>query len=400
MSGYIPLKRNRGETMSRKLLTYDDFRLAAKRALPRPMFDYIDGGADDEVTLRGNTDAFRTYELVPEALRNITDVDVSTTVLGAKMAAPVILSPTGMNRLFHHDKELAVARAAEEAGLMYSLSTLGTTSMEDIAGVKPGPKMFQIYIHKDRGLTREFVARAKASGYDALCLTVDVPTAGNRERDLRSGLMMPPKFTLSSLFSFVSHPKWSLNLLLNPDFQLANVAHRQDGLADGTMGVIAYINSQIDGAISWDDAAEVIEAWGGPFAIKGLSSASDARRALDVGASAVIISNHGGRQMDGAVAPIDCVAPMRDAVGDAMELVVDGGVRRGTHVLKALAMGANAVSFGRPYLYGLASGGQKGVARVLELFLKELKRDMMLLGCRNLSEIRPDHIRQTMRVGR
>ncbi|WP_262690929.1 alpha-hydroxy acid oxidase [Kordiimonas aestuarii] len=380
--------------MGRKLLTYDDFRSAAKRALPAPMFHYIDGGASDEWNLMRSTSAFDDYELIPEYLRNITGVDLRTNVLGAEMAAPFILSPTGMSRLFHHGKELAVARAAEAAGLMYSLSTLGTTSMEDVAAVKPGPKMFQIYIHKDRGLTMEFVERAKAAGYDAICLTVDVPVAGGRERDLRTGLTMPPKFTLASLLSFIAHPKWSLNLLRHPDFQLANVVHRQDGLRDGTMGVIRYINSQIDGAIGWGDAEAIAKAWGGPFAIKGLLSAEDARRARDVGASAVMISTHGGRQLDGVPAPIDCVAPMRDAVGDALELIVDGGVRRPVHVLKALALGANAVSFGRPYLYGLAAGGEKGVARVLSLMQAGLTRDLMLLGCKNIAEVGAKHVRR------
>ena len=277
---------------------------------------------------------------------------------------------------------------------MYALSTLGTTSMEDVAAVKPGPKMFQIYIHKDRGLTLEFVERAKAAGYDALCLTVDVPVAGGRERDLRTGLTMPPRFTFLSLASFISHPKWMLNLLRYPDFQLANVAHRQDGLRDGTMEVIRYINSQIDGAIGWDDAEAIAKAWGGPFAIKGLLSAADAKRAQDVGATAVMISTHGGRQLDGVPAPVDCVAPMRQAVGDAMELIVDGGIRRPVHVLKALALGADAVSFGRPYLYGLAAGGQRGVERVLSLMLAGLKRDLMLLGCAQISDIGPQHVRR------
>jgi len=384
--------------MGRKLLTYEDFRAAAKRALPSPMFHYIDGAAGDEWTLGRSTDAFDDYELIPEYLRNIVDVDLRTRVLGADMAAPVILSPTGMNRLFHHEKELGVARAAEKAGLMYSLSTLGTTSIEDIAKAKPGPKMFQIYIHKDRGLTLEFVERAKAAGYTSLCLTVDVPVAGGRERDARTGLTMPPKFTLASLMSFITHPKWSLNLLRHPDFQLANVVHRQDGLRDGTLGVIEYINSQIDGDIGWDDAETIAKAWGGPFAIKGILSAADAVRARDAGATAVMISTHGGRQLDCVPAPIDCIAPMRDAIGDSMELIVDGGVRRAVHVLKALALGADAVSFGRPYLFGLAAGGEKGVSRVLGLLLHALRRDMLLLGCDKLSDIGPRHVRRV--VGR
>jgi L-lactate dehydrogenase (cytochrome) len=364
-----------------KLLNTDDFRKAAKRKLPAPMLHYLDGGADDEWTLADNTDAFTRYPLLPEYLKDLSVVDTTTRVLGTELKAPLILSPTGMNRLFHHEREPAVARAAARHGLMYSLSTLGTTSMEDVAAASGGPKMFQIYIHKDRGLTMEFVARAKAAGYDALCLTVDMVAGGNRERDLRTGFLMPPKLTLSSLSSFITHPGWTFNLLRNSDFRLANVAHRQDALAGGAMGVIGYVNSQFDHSVTWDDAAKVIEAWGGPFAIKGILSPADAVRARDVGASAVMISNHGGRQLDGAAAPIDCVAPMRDAVGADMELIVDGGVRRGNHVVKALALGANAVSFGRPYLYALAAAGEAGVDRMLGQMVDEIRRSMALSGC-------------------
>lgn len=370
-----------------KLLNVDDFRRAARRALPAPMFHYIDGGADDEWTLSENTDAFARYPLAPEYLKDLREVSMRTKVLGSDLAAPVILSPTGMNRLFHHEKELAVARAAARHGLMYSLSTLGTSSMEEVADACTGPKMFQLYIHKDRGLTLEFVERAKAAGYDALCLTVDMAAAGNRERDLRTGFVMPPKLTASSLSSFVAHPKWLFNLLRNRDFSLANVAHRQDALAAGPMGVIAYVNSQFDNSVTWDDAAKIIEAWGGPFAIKGILNARDAVRAKEAGASAIMISNHGGRQLDGAVAPIDCVAPMREAVGAGMELIVDGGVRRGNHIVKALARGANAVAFGRPYLYALAAAGEAGVNRMLGLMLAELERSMVLSGAGKVSEI-------------
>ncbi len=369
-----------------KLLNAKDFRAAAKRALPAPMFHYLDGGADDEWTLAENTDAFARYALLPEYLKDLSTVDTTTRVLGADLKTPLVLSPTGMNRLFHHEREPAVARAASKHGVMYSLSTLGTTSMEDVASASSGPKMFQIYVHKDRSLTMEFVERAKAAGYDALCLTVDMVAGGNRERDMRTGFTMPPRLTPSSIGSFITHPKWTFNLLRNSDFRLANVAHRQDALAGGAMGVIAYVNSQFDHSVTWDDAARVIEAWGGPFAIKGILSPADAVRAKDAGASAVMISNHGGRQLDGAAAPIDCVAPMRDAVGGDMELIVDGGVRRGNHVVKALALGANAVSFGRPYLYALAAAGEAGVDRMLGLMVEEIRRSLALVGCAGIGE--------------
>ncbi len=371
----------------------EDLRRRAQARLPAPMFHYIDGGADDEISLRRNTDAFEDYELLPNYLRNIDDIDVSTRVLGADLELPFFLSPTGMSRLFHHERELAVARAAEKFGTLYSLSTLGTTSIEQIADAVSCPAMFQVYILRDRGLTREFVTRCKEAGFTALCLTVDTPVAGNRERDFIHGMSMPPKFGFKSLWSFATHPGWTFNLIRHSDFQLANVAHRVDALGKGAMSLIEYVDSQFDPTINWKDAEWIIGEWGGPFAIKGLQTPEDARRALDVGASAIMISNHGGRQLDSTPAPVDCIAPMRDVVGDAIELIVDGGVRRGTHILKALAQGANACSVGRAYLYGLGAGGQAGVERALELLSQELTRNMALLGCRTLAEVNAHKVR-------
>lgn len=369
-----------------------DFRKAARRALPAPIFNYMDGAADDEWSLRNNTAAFDRYEFVPGYLRDISSIDTKAIILGAKVSAPVILSPTGMSRLFHHEKESAVAKAAGEAGLFYSLSTMGTTTIEDVASSATGPKMFQIYVHKDRGLTSELIARCKTARYDALCLTVDAAVAGNRERDLRSGFTMPPRLTAKSLASFAAHPGWTLNLMRNPEFGLVNVASAGKAFGGGTLSVIDYINTQFDRTVSWDDAARVIAEWGGPFAIKGLQSPEDAKRAADIGASAIMISNHGGRQLDGAPAPVDCVQSMRDAIGDSLELIVDGGVRRGTHVLKAIALGADAVSFGRPYLYALAAGGEAGVARFLSIFLEEVRRDLALLGCASIGDLAERHV--------
>jgi L-lactate dehydrogenase (cytochrome) len=351
------------------------------------MYHYIDGGADDEVALRTNTTAFDNYQLVPRYLVDVSNIDTRTTVLGKTLEWPVILAPTGMSKLFHHEKELGVARAAARSGAMYTLSTLGTTSLEDIATETDGPKMFQIYILKDRGLTAEFVERCKAAKYDALCLTVDMPVAGNRERDKLTGMVMPPRFTAGSLLSFALHPRWSINFLLNPGFQLANVAHRVDALSGGAMSVIDYINSQFDRTVTWSDVQWLAKRWDGPLVIKGITAPDDARNARSSGATAVMISNHGGRQLDGAPAPIDCVAPMRDAVGHDLELIVDGGVRRGTHVLKALALGADACSIGKAYVYGLAAGGQKGVERTLTLLRTEIERDLALLGCTHITDI-------------
>ena len=371
----------------------NDLRSLAKRRLTRSMFHYIDGGADDEVTLRRNTDAFDDYEIQPRFLRPVDEIDTTVTLFGKKLDVPFFIAPTGMSRLFHHTKENAVARAAAKFGTAYSLSTLGTASLEEIAKETDGPKIFQIYILKDRELTQEFVDRCKAANYDVLCLTVDVPLAGNRERDKVTGMTMPPRFTMKSLFSFFTHLNWSFNLLLHPDFRLANVVHRVDALGKGAMGLIEYVNGQFDRTVTWDDAARLIQQWGGPFVIKGVLTAEDAKRAREIGATALMISNHGGRQMDGVPAAIDCLAPIRDAVGSDMELILDGGIRRGTHILKALALGADAVSIGKAYLYGLAAGGQKGVELALQILKDELERDMALMGCGTIQELSTEFVK-------
>jgi len=280
---------------------------------------------------------------------------------------------------------------AQEFRTYYTLSTMGTTSIEQIGALGEGPWVFQIYILKDRGLTREYVQRCRASRYHALCLTVDTQFGGNRERDKVTGMVVPPRFTLSSVASFAAHPRWTWAALLQRDFGLANVAHRVDS-AKASSSVMDFINSQFDRTVTWDDVAWLVDQWRGPFVIKGLQSAADAKRAVEVGATAVMISNHGGRQLDSTPAPVDCIARMRDAVGDRLELIVDGGIRRGTHVVKALALGANACSIGRAYLYGLAAGGQTGVRHALTLLRDEVERSMALLGCRSVAEISAEHV--------
>lgn len=370
-----------------------DLRKRAKRKLPAPMFHYIDGGADDEWSMRRNTEAFDDYELLPNYLRDVDTIDLTTKVLGTELQLPFFLSPTGMSRLFHHEKELGACRAADAFGTLYGLSTMATTSLEDVAAATSGPKMFQIYILKDRELTREFVQRCKNSGYQALCLTVDTPLAGNRERDLYNGMTMPPRITPRNFFSYGTSFEWLYNLSRDSDFRLANVAHRVDALGKGAMALIDYVNSQFDRTVTWEDAAWLAEQWDGPFVIKGIQSPADAQRAVDIGASALMVSNHGGRQLEGAPAPVDCIAPIRDVIGDQLELIVDGGIRRGIHIIKALAQGADACSIGRPYLYGLASGGQRGVERALTLLKTELERSMALLGVNSVAELGPEHLR-------
>jgi L-lactate dehydrogenase (cytochrome) len=353
----------RRPTRLSRCFSITDLRHLAWRKLPAPLFHYLDGGADDELTLRRNTAAFDRYGLLPRSLHDISTIDMSTSVLGQRISMPLICSPTGMSRLFHLGAESAVARAAARSNVFYSLSTMATTSLEEIAQTTSGPKMFQIYIFRDRSLTREFVERCTATGYDALCLTIDTPLAGNRERDRITGMVMPPRFTLTSLASFLTHPGWSWDYVRNHDFDIKNVAHRVDAITRKGMGVIDYVNTQFDRTAGWKDAADLRAMWRGAFVVKGVQSVTDAKRARDIGASAVMISNHGGRQLDGALAPIELVQRIRDAVGDDIEIIVDGGVRRGSHILKALALGANACSVGRAYLYGLAAGGEAGVAQ-------------------------------------
>lgn len=372
----------------------EDFRRRARARLPAPLFHYIDGGADDEHSLRNNTAAFDRHQLVPRILQDVTRTDLRTRVLGCDVALPLLLAPTGMSRFFHYQGELAVARAAAAAGTLYSLSTVSTTTIEDVAQATPGPKLFQLYVLRDPAINDELIDRCKAAGFTALCLTVDTVVQGNRERDLRTGMTVPPALTAHSFASFLARPRWCWRFLTSPRLQMANVAHR---IAEGSSQVsslASYINGQFDRALNWAAAERIRARWPGPFAIKGVLCAADARRAADIGASAVIVSNHGGRQLDGVPAPIEVIAEIADAVGDRVEIILDGGVRRGTHVLRALARGATACMMGRPYLYGLAAGGQDGVERVLELLRAELERDMILCGRPRIADIDSSLLRE------
>ena len=370
----------------------EDFRKLAKKNLPAPIFHYIDGGSDDEITLKRNTDSFATCDLVPNILASVGQPDLSTKVLGTKINMPLFLSPTAMQRLYHHEGDKASARAAEKFGTFYSMSTMATSSIEEIANVSSGPKLFQLYIHKDQSLTDNLIDRCKNSGFKALCLTVDTVVAGNRERDHKWGFTTPPKLTLKSLMSFVAHPKWSINYLTHKKFELANVSHFTKKGSSIAKGVMEYINEQYDPAMSWKDAEYCVKRWGGPFALKGVMSVEDARRAVDIGASAIMLSNHGGRQLDGSRSPFDQLPKIADAVGGKIEIIVDGGIRRGTHVLKALSLGATACSFGKGFLYALGAGGQQGVEMILQRMKDEITRDMILLGKKNVSELNKSNI--------
>ena len=366
---------------------FNDFRNLAKKKLPSPIFHYIDGGADDETTLRRNTNSFDDCDLIPNILRSVGEPDLSTTVFGRKIDMPIFLSPTAMQSLYHPDGDKASARAAEKFGTMYSMSTMASFSIEEIANISSGPKLFQLYIHKDKSFTDDLIDRCKRANFDGLCLTVDTLVAGNRERDHRTGFTTPPKFTLESIMNFAMRPGWLFRYFTNKKFELANIKHKTDKGTNITKSVIDYVNEQYDPQMNWEDAEYCIKKWDGPFALKGVMSVEDAKRAVDIGCTAIIISNHGGRQLDGSRTPFDQLKAISDAVGDKLEIILDGGVRRGTHVLKALAAGATACSFGKAFLFSLGAGGQQGVERLLQNMHDEIRRNMILMGCKSVKEL-------------
>ena len=363
-----------------------DFRRIAQRRLPSPVFNYLDGGADDEWTLGRSTRAFDDYELLPAQLSDVSNVNLKTTLFGEQVDWPVMLSPTGASKLFHASGEPAVVRAAEKFGMFYSLSTLSTTSIEDVAAQGNGPKMFQIYILKDRGLTAEFVARCKASGYKALCLTADTPVPGNRERDAVYGFSSG-RLRLHAIPGWLRHPGWLYRAIVKKDLEMVNLATSDRPSQRSDMSLVEYFHEQLDRSLTWKDVEWLAGQWDGPLIIKGVQTVADCRNAADAGATAVMLSNHGGRQLESTPAPVDCIADVADALHDRLEIICDGGVRRGTHIVKALAMGANACSIGRGYLYPLAAGGQAGVEQGLTLLRAEVERTLALLGCDSVEKL-------------
>ena len=370
-----------------------DFRKLAKRKLPGPIFHYIDGAADDEITYRRNTEAFEQCDLVPNVLSGVDKVDMSTTVMGQKLDMPLYCAPTALQRLFHHEGEIAVAKAAEKHGTMFGISSLGTASIEEISKLVSTPKLFQLYVHKDKGLNNALIERCIDSNFEAMAVTVDTAVGGNRERDLYTGFTIPMKLKLNSIMSFALHPMWALNYFIKPKWELSNL---KDHIKEGTtvMTTIGdYFTKMLDNSLSWKDVEEINKKWGRQFAIKGIMSVDDAKKAIDVGATAIMISNHGGRQLDGSRSPFDQLAEIVDAVGDKIDVICEGGIRRGTHVLKALSLGAKACSGGRMYLYALASGGQKGVERSLTNLRNEIERDMKLMGVSNIKELTKKNLR-------
>ena len=370
-----------------------DFRAMARRRLPGPIFHYIDGAADDEVTYRRNTEAYERCDLIPNVLAGVETINISTTVMGQKLGMPLFCSPTALQRLFHHDGEKAVAKAAEKFGTMFGVSSLGTVGVEEIGSSISTPKLFQLYFHKDRGLTNNMIERCIGANFDVLALTVDTITGGNRERDVRTGFTSPPRLTLKSLLSFALHPQWAVNYFTHDRFELPQL---KDYIKEGSnvsVSVGDYFSTMLDQSMNWQDAEEVRKKWGKQFCLKGIMSVADAKRAIDIGATGIMVSNHGGRQLDGSRSPFDQLTEIVDAVGDKIDVICDGGVRRGTHVLKALSIGAKACSGGRFYLYALAAAGQAGVEKALGNLRAEIERDMKLMGCRSLDQLSRDNLR-------
>ena len=372
----------------------DDFRRLAKQRLPWPVFDYIDGAADDELTKARNTSAFDTVDLVPDVLAGVGQIDASCQIMGRHSALPLVLSPTALQRAFHRDGERAVAQAAARFGIWFGISSLATHSIEEIAALTDGPKLFQLYVHKDQGLNASMIERCQAAGFDALALTVDTIVSGKRERCLRSGFTTPPRFSASSLWSYATRPRWTLDYVFGPKFRLPNLdGHVEEG-SGKAVSIQDYFNTMLDTNMDWDTAARIRQDWGGTFALKGIMSAGDARKAVEIGADAIWISNHGGRQLDGSRAPFDQLTEIVEAVDGEIEIILDGGVRRGTHVLKSLAAGATAASGGRLYLYALAAAGQDGVERAVQILKEEIERGMRLMGVTSIDQLAPDRLRR------
>jgi L-lactate dehydrogenase (cytochrome) len=377
----------------RTAITVDDMRTVARRRLPRGVFDYIDGGAEDERTLANNSAAFGRLEFRPNVLRDVSNVDVSTTLLGRPVSMPLVLAPTGYTRLTHPQGELSVARAAARAGIPYSLSTMSTRSIEEVAAVNDGAKWFQVYTWKDRGLVRDLVERSAAAGYEALWLTVDTAVLGRRERDTRRGFSIPPKIGPGTIIDGIVHPAWTIDFLRNEPLSFANVAHLPDLMDGSDMGRGAYVMQNFDQKLSWTDVEWLQSIWSGPIVLKGIQTVDDALRAVELGVQGIGLSNHGGRQLDDAPAPIELVEPVAQAVQGRAEIICDGGVRRGSDIAKAIALGATACSIGRPYLYAMAAAGERGVDQILEFFREGLARTMALTGRTSIPEIDRDVVR-------
>lgn len=371
---------------------FHDFRRLARRRLPGPIFDYIDGAADDETTHRRNSASFEHCDLLPNVLRGVQDVDLSVTIMGQKLALPFYCSPTALQRLFHHEGERAVAAAAASYGTMFGVSSLGTVSLEELRKAHDTPQVYQFYFHRDRGLNRAMMQRARDAGVEVMMLTVDSITGGNRERDLRTGFSIPFRLSPAGMLQFAIKPMWGIQYVSHEKFRLPQLEEHVD-MSGGAMSIGRYFTEMLDPAMNWDDVAEMVRTWNGPFCLKGIMSVEDARRAVDIGCAGIVLSNHGGRQLDGSRSAFDQLAEIVDTVGDRIDVMMDGGIQRGTHILKALSLGAKAVGLGRYYLYPLAAAGRPGVERALGLLRAELVRDMKLMGCTSISQLSRANLR-------
>ena len=368
-----------------------DLRLLAKRRAPRAVFDYTDGGAGEEISLLRSRAAFARVEFQPRVLQDVSSIDLSTTLLSRPASLPLIFGPTGFTRMMHTEGESAVARVAEHAGIPYALSTMGTTSIEQLAEAAPEcRRWFQLYLWRDRSASLDLVQRAEAAGYEALILTVDTPVAGIRRRDVRNGLTLPPSLTLSTFAEGATHPRWWFDLLTTDVLEFASLNR-----FDGTVAELAA--TIFDPALTMADLVWLREVWAGPLVVKGIQTAADARAVVDAGADAVIVSNHGGRQLDRAPTPLERLPEVVDAVGERAEVYLDGGVLSGGDVVAAVALGARAVGIGRAYLYGLMAGGERGVQRATQILAREIETTMALVGVTRVAELRPEQV--TLRPG-
>jgi L-lactate dehydrogenase (cytochrome) len=367
--------------------TVEDLRRLARRRLPRAIFDFVEGGAGDELTVARNRAAFERLLFEPRILVDVSKREQATVVLGERVATPVLVSPTGMAGLCWPKGEVAAAQGAHAAGTIYTLSTHSSCTIEEVAAGAPGPLWFQLYVWQNRDLTRSFVDRARAAGYRALVLTVDVPVISRRERDLRNGFTVPPRITVGNALDTLRRVGWMRRVLLGPKLTLANLVGMPGAPRTDIVTMAGVANRQVDPSLTWADLAWFRSLWSGPLLLKGVISVADARKAVEHGVEGLVVSNHGGRQLDGSRASVEALPDIVDAVGNRVEVLLDGGVRRGADVVRALALGARAVMVGRPYLYGLASGGPAGVRRVIEILHGEVDHALALTGVPRVSDL-------------
>jgi L-lactate dehydrogenase (cytochrome) len=378
-----------------RAVNIDDLRRLARRRLPHAVYDFIEGGAGDELTVTRNRAAFERLLFEPRVLVDVSKREQSTVVLGERLATPVILSPTGMAGLSWPRGEVAAARGAHDVGTIYTLSTHSSCSIEEVAAEAPGPLWFQLYVWQSRDLTRSFVERARAAGYRALLLTVDVQVISRRERDLRNGFTIPPRVSARNVVDTLRRAGWVRRVLMGQRrLTLANLVGAPGAPRTDIVTLAGVANRQVDPSISWADLAWFRSLWSGPLLLKGVMTVADARRAAEHGIDGLVVSNHGGRQLDGTRATIEALPEIVDAVGNRMEVLLDGGVRRGADVVRALALGARAVMVGRPYLYGLATGGQAGVRRALEILANEVDHVLALTGVPRVADLEPSLVRR------